>query len=354
MLTVVPDTRRQVLTRAELPFSELSGRFAAASALGYQELHLRIAGSLVRMRIVGQRWMAIVRAAMGHLAVEEGSQAPALCIDGWDVEETGIAGVVPAQPDLAAPPILMRTSEDRGEVGEERAHSLVWLSRRENRIVGCIESTGLLNLDERARPFHKLISAWLENNGVQFVHSGLIVHRDKGVLFVGNGGTGKSTASVACLRSGMSYLGDDFLGLGVEQERFIGHGLYATCLLNVHHIERFPDLQSLGYAPNHAHEDKFVLYLQSAFPGAVHPRATIDALVLPRVVHREHSSFVPASKAAALKAIAPTSVMYLPYPNRAAFERLVRLVESTPTFWLEMGSVMESIPSAVRALVDTL
>jgi hypothetical protein len=355
MLTVASNTRGQILSSLELPFSQLSERFSEAAAGGHDELNLLIAGHPVRIRIAGQRWAHIVRAAMGHLAETAAKGVtPSLCIDVWDAQETGVPIVKPAQFDLSAPPVLMRTSADGQQVGEERPHSLVWLDRQARRVVGCIESTRLLNLDERARPFHKLISSWLEENGIQFVHSGLIETGGKGVLFVGNGGAGKSTSSIACLRAGMGYLGDDFLGLGVEEGRFIGHGLYASCLLNVHHIKRFPDLQPLGHAPNHANEDKFVLYLREAFPRSLKQRATVDALVLPRVVDREFTSFRPATKVAALKAIAPTSVMYLPRPNRAAFERLTVLVEKTPCFWLELGRHIESIPDAVKALSGSI
>jgi hypothetical protein len=354
MPTVAADTRSQVLTPAELPFEQLCARFAEAAAGDPNELNLLIAGHPVRIRIAGRRWSDIVRAAMGHLEVAGKATTPELCIDAWDAEETGVPIVTAAQSNLPAPPVLMRTSQDGHQVGEERPHSLVWLDRTARRIVGCIESTRFLNLDERARPFHKLISAWLEENGIQFVHSGLIEHNGSGVLFVGNGGAGKSTSSIACLRAGMGYLGDDFLGLGVAAGRFVGHGLYASCLLNVHHIQRFPDLRPLGHAPNHAIEDKCVLYLKEAFPHSLKRRAPVDALVLPRVVDREMTSFRPATKMAALKAIAPTSVMYLPRPNRAAFERLTQLVEKTPCFWLELGRNIESIPLAVAALVDSI
>ena len=353
MSTAAADTRRQVLSQIELPLAQLAARFAEAAAGGHEELTLRIAGYPVRVRVAGRRWAELIHAAMGHLSAPSVVGRPSLSIDVWDAEETGVPVPMPAQFDLSAPPILMRMSEDGQLVGEERPHGMVWFDRAADRILGCIESTRRLNLDERARPFHKLISPWLEDNGIQFVHSGLIEHQGRGILFVGNGGAGKSTSSISCLRAGMGYLGDDFLGLGQEGGRFIGHGLYASCLLNVHHIKRFPDLQPLGSAPNHAHEDKFVLYLAQAFPKSLQRRATVDALVLPRVVDQETTTYRPATKIAALKAIAPTSVMYLPRPNRTAFERLSTLVEKTPCFWLELGRRIDSIPVAVRALAES-
>jgi hypothetical protein len=231
---------------------------------------------------------------------------------------------------------------------------MVWLDRTCDRIVGFTKSVTRLNLDERARPFHKMLSAWLEDRGVQFVHSGLITHAGKGILFVGNGGAGKSTSSISCLRAGMGYLGDDFIGLGIEDGRFAGHGLYASCLLNVHHIKRFPDLQPLAHAPHYDYEQKFVLYLTEAFPNCLRQHIAIDAIMLPRVVDAEVTTFRPAKKAETLMAIAPTSVMLLPRPNRAAFERLTQLVQNTPSYWLELGRNVDRIPAAVQALAESL
>ena len=316
---------------------------------------MHVAGHPVRIRVAGNGWSDIVAAAMGHLrSLDAAAFAHVLTIDVWDVDQTGIAPPEFPNADPTAPPILMKTSADGRFIGEERQHGMTWLDRSQNRILGFTRDTAQLNLDERARPFHKLLSAWLEDRGVQFVHSGLITHADKGILFVGNGGAGKSTSSISCLRAGMGYLGDDFIGLSLEDGHFEGHGLFASCLLNVDHIKRFPDLQSLAHPPNHAHEKKFVLYLTEAFPQCLRSRNSIDAIMLPRVVDAEVTTFRPATKAQTLMAIAPTSVMHLPRPNRAAFDRLTQLVQSTPSYWLELGRRVDLIPDAVGALAESL
>jgi hypothetical protein len=348
------DSRRQILTAPDVPFAALSGGFERAAAQKCREFQLRVAGYPVRIRVAGDEWADMVAASMGHLQSDSFTGEPALTIDVWDVRDTNVAAPPLAEPDATAPPILMKTSADGRFVGEERHHGMIWLDRSGDRIVGFCLGVTRLNLDERARPFHKVLSAWLEDRGVQFVHSGLISHANKGILFVGNGGAGKSTSSISCLQSGMGYLGDDFIGLGIEDGRFIGHGLYASCLLNVHHIKRFPDLQPLAHAPHYDYEEKFVLYLTEAFPGCLRQRIAIDALMLPRVVDSELTTFRRAKKSETLMAIAPTSVMLLPRPNRAAFERLTRLVESTPSYWLELGRRVDLIPAAVRELAESL
>jgi hypothetical protein len=355
MATNLFDSSRQILAHAQVPLAGLIPCFERAAAEGCRSFNLTIAGHPVRVRVAGSAWADIVAASMGHLRRTDADfQVPALTIDVWDAGETGVDPPQLAEIDLTAPPILMKTSDDGRFVGEERHHGMTWLDREGDRIVGFTLAASRLNLDERARPFHKMLSAWLEDRGVQFVHSGLITHGGKGILFVGNGGAGKSTSSISCLRAGMGYLGDDFIGLGLEDGRFVGHGLYASCLLNVHHIKRFPDLQPIAHAPNYAHEEKFVLYLTEAFPGCLRQRIGVDALVLPRVVDSEVTTFRAATKAATLMAIAPTSVMLLPRPNRAAFERLTRLVETTPSFWLELGRRVDLIPAAVQGLAESL
>ncbi len=351
------DASSQVLAPQHVPFQGLAAGFDAARSSGtaYRQFNLLIAGHSVHIRVVGNDWAAIVAASMSHLLEPDAAECdPALTIDVWDVHETGVAAAHLATVDTTAPPILMKTSDDGRFVGEDRHHGTVWLDRTRSRIVGCTLAANRLNLDERARPFHKMLSAWLEDRGVQFVHAGLITHAGKGILFVGNGGAGKSTSSIACLRAGMGYLGDDFIGLGHDDGRFVGHGLYASCLLNVHHIKRFPDLQALAHAPNYDVEEKFVLYLTEAFPANLRRRISIDALVLPRVVEQPQTTFRAATKAATLMAMAPTSVMLLPRPNRAAFDRLTQLVSTTPSYWLELGRDVDRIPDAVKTLADTL
>ncbi len=356
MSSTAPDPSRQILAPERVPFAGLAHDFdRAAAANRVHRSDLRIAGHALRVHAVGDEWADIITTAMGHLRVTaDAASLPEITIDVWDVQATGVSVSQRPTPDGSAPPILMKTSDDGLFIGEERLHGATWLDRSANRIVGFVDSASRLNLDERARPFHKMLSAWLEDRGVQFIHSGLVRHRERGILFVGNGGAGKSTSSISCLRSGLEYLGDDFIGLGVNGNRFVGYGLYASCLLNVHHLKRFPDLQRLSHPPNYAYEDKCVLYLTEAFPGCLQTSSSIDAIALPRVVDSELTTFRPATRAETLRAIAPTSVMQLPRPNRAAFERLVELVQAVPSYWLELGRRVDLIPDVVRSLADRL
>jgi hypothetical protein len=248
----------------------------------------------------------------------------------------------------------MKTSRDGWYIGEERHHGTLWLDRSDQHVVGCIAGVESLTLDARARPFHKLLSAWLFDRGVQFVHAGLVSEADKAMLFVGNGGAGKSTASICSLRSGMGFLGDDFVGISRSGGGFVGHGFYGSCLLGNHHINRFPELAPYAHPPNVAGEEKHVAYLQKGYSRHLECKKTISVIAMPRVVDEAQSSFEKATKVQALKAIAPTSVMYLPRPSKEAFETLAELVGCVPTYWFNSGRDIDAIGGTVRAFMRDL
>jgi hypothetical protein len=346
------DPGGQIVPLARVPFGAMEADFAHAREThptAFYQFGLGIAGYRASVEIVGSDLAATMRRAFSHL-ITPVTGRPDLTIRVWDEAATGISAEFSRERRVDDVEILLRASEDGRYVSERRDLSVSWLDTESSRIVGCVSSASCQYLDERARPQHKLISAWLDERGIQFVHAGLIGAGDTGILFVGNGGAGKSTSSVACLRAGLGYLGDDFVGLERTEDGYTGHGLFSSCLLNVHHLERFPDLKPHAVAAHQAFEEKSILYLEDVFPGALRRSVRIAAIMLPRVMRREETTYRRASKAEALFAIAPTSVMFLPQPSHRAFDRVAELAERVPAYWLELGSDIDKIPDAVKAL----
>jgi hypothetical protein len=356
MLTSLLKPDQQIIPVERVPFALLEAGFARACdarPAAFSEFDIGVAGFRLRVEIVGTDLAATMRRAFSHLIVPKAAAEPDLALRVWDEAATGVK--VPGQysPERRRDgdvEILLKISEDGRYVGEQRDLSVSWLDTVSSRIVGCVSSARCQYLDERARPYHKLISAWLDERGIQFVHAGLIGSGDTGVLFVGNGGAGKSTSSVACLRAGLGYLGDDFVGIERNGGAYTGHGLFSSCLLDVHHLERFPDLKRHAVPAHQDFEEKSILYLADMYPGTLRRSVPIAAVMLPRVVRKEQTTYRRASKAQALFAIAPTSVMFLPRPSQRAFDRVADLVERVPAYWLELGSDVDRIPDAVKAL----
>ncbi len=151
---------------------------------------------------------------------------------------------------------------------------------------------------------------------------------------------------------GFGYLGDDHVGLEVAPDgSFTGYSIYASCLMTPEHLTRFPDLAPHAGAANHAHEDKSLVYLSRLFPERMEQRISIGVVALPRVVGADETTFRPASKAEALLALGPSSIMILPGGNVRSLEKLAQLVERVPCFWLELGRDVDQIPDTVRRMV---
>ncbi len=74
----------------------------------------------------------------------------------------------------------------------------------------------------------------------------------------------------------------------------------------------------------------------------------------PRVVGTGDTTFRPAFKAEALRTLAPsTLLMFVPGAARVhSFQLLGRLVDSVPSYWLELGGDVIQIKDAVRRMID--
>jgi hypothetical protein len=166
------------------------------------------------------------------------------------------------------------------------------------------------------------------------------------------GGSGKSTSTICCLLEDLCYLGDDFVGLAINPGGgFTGHSLYCTALINPGHMNRYPLLEPACRPGHHVDEDKAVVCFGNFEGVRLAKETSIDAIILPRVVPREDTSFRSASMRDALLALAPSSLLFLPGGGPRAMDRLADLVTRVPAYWLELGADVRQIAPRVRELL---
>lgn len=338
-------------------FQEAADAFSAACReVPLRERFYRIAGRVVHVRVAGASLADELERSGRHLRIDPTDEAPILSVDAWHVAETGVElPTADLDPGLGQYGI-MTASADRRFVAEQRPHGMTWLDRQSGRAIAAVASVQRLHLDERARPFHRVMSLRLGEVGVQFIHAGLITWSGRGALFTGMGGSGKSTTAIACLLGGLGYLGDDFIGLEqLAGGRFHGHSLYGAALINLPHMRRFPQLLAASVPGNHPHEEKSVAWLGDV-PGARFEATTgIDAIVLPKVrLDSDHTRYERVSPRDALLALAPSSVLYLPAARPRAMDCLGALVERVPSYRLLLGRDVTRIAGCVKDLLTTL
>jgi hypothetical protein len=322
------------------------------------ESHYSFAGRHVRLRVVGTRLADYLSRSFDHLRYSGPvSTRPVLTMDVWDGAESRVpCPVGPVANDLG--PIrrvddgTLRDSCDGRFITYERMRSLSWMDRQAGRLVEWRSAASDWLVYERSKPFRLMLRIWYGDWDVHLIHAGLLSRDGRGALLAGRSGAGKSTAALACLCAGFHYLGDDYVGLEeLADGSFVGHSLYSSARLEREQVERFPLLRGGALRSDDPRDAKSLLLLSELFPGRLERAAGISLLLLPRVVDADESRVVPASAGQALFALAPSTLITALGPGRAGLERLGRLVQRVPCFWLELGRDVERIPVCVeRAL----
>lgn len=337
-------------------FQAMRGAFEHATKQFPETVHesdYLFGGHHVRIRIVGSQLAQHIVQPFSHLRIPTtGSNSPQLTIDLWDENATDIRCYTGARGthDHKWPDVTSISSDSRF-VGQLQPHTLSCFDRNAQHIMGSIAWSDRIFIYERAKPLSRLLLEWHNDQNIQVIHAGLVSRHGQGVLFVAKSGSGKSTASLACLCAGFHYLGEDFIGLQRAGDgSFNGHSLYNSAFLETGHSERFPEFTPY-VIKGQPHEVKSVVILSHVFPERLEQVAPIRAVVVPRVVNTPNSRFRPASKGQALLTFGPSSLIEIPSRGMESFARLAQLVEQVPTYWLELGRDLESIPECIEELL---
>jgi hypothetical protein len=340
----------------ELAFRNMREEFQAAlesHPAEYHQDYYLFGGAPVFIRIVGNQLAEHICRPFSHLRIEANHDIPELTIELWD-EKTGRDGIGIQPREEQKWTEATCKSADSLFVGQRLPHTYSCLNIRASHIMASIAWHDRMFIYERAKPLARLLLDWHNRRDIQIIHAGLVSSGGKGVLFAGKSGSGKSTSSLACICAGLGYLSEDYVALQCRQDcSFVGHSLYNSVFLETSHVMGFTEL-----APHIIHgeppeETKSVIILSQVFPERLEQSVEIKALALLRVGGGTASHIRPASKAEALLAIGPSSLLQI--PNRAlgvrGFETLARFVENTPCYWLEVGSDFASIAARVRDLL---
>jgi hypothetical protein len=67
----------------------------------------------------------------------------------------------------------------------------------------------------------------------------------------------------------------------------------------------------------------------------------------------EETTWAPASRAEALRRLAPSSILQLPFISPGpALTRMAELAEAVPVYRLDLGTALDRIPARVAELLD--
>lgn len=322
---------------------------AAASVGGTVDRMLSLAGYSIRLSFAGPGLVDALWPALSHLETSA-CRPPDFTILMGDSASTGTA--MPHAP---------WRPEDHREAGEIRGycghgfftvyqfHSdlLTMLDETRATAVYWARNRSALHVGERAAPLRALLNKWAAGIGWVLAHGGAVGTDDGAVLLAGPGGSGKSNTSLACAAQGMRYLSDDYCLLSPDPSPTV-HSVYATGKLFPHDVAHLPYYDQARHAHRPPDSDKLLIQLPEWCDGARPLMMPLRAILLPCVTGLRNTSIEESSPAAALRALAPSTIILSPSTGGENLQRLGRLVRSLPCLALKLGTERMQIPHVIK------
>ena len=338
-------------------FSGMQSTFAGAVETWPEQVvraDFHFAGRPVRLTVVGRELFGHIVKPFAHLRSED-TVPPELMIDVWDDRLTrALPAPEQEQGEALWREATLRSDDDRF-IAQRLPHTTSCLDRTTGHLVAGIAWHDRIFIYERSKPFARPLLNWYNDRDMQLIHTGLVARKGDGVLLAGKSGSGKSTSTLACAIGGLDFLGEDYVALETRPGGgFVGHSVYNSVFLNSGHLARFHQVAKHAIHGRPPQEEKSVVLL-SEYPSACLARAAaLRAIVFPQVGDVAQARIATMSRAEALLALAPSSLLQI--PNRqlgvAGFARLAQLVERLPCFRMTTGSDLASIPRCLDALLE--
>jgi len=330
-------------------FERADRAFRAAAAVdGTAERWYAVGGLGIALRFAGPALLPAVTPALEHLVVEP-TAPPTLRVDLWDTASTGVPvpprGVPPARPAAGG----HETGPGLQVAYQPDPCSLSLLLLEQGRALHWVPDGRGVPLSERAAPLRHLFYRWLRYNGRHLVHGAAVGTSAGSVLLAGRGGAGKSTSALACVLAGLDYLGDDYVGLIVDPVP-TAFSVYNSAKLHRQQVAALPGLPPVDN-PDGPAGDKGVWFVHRHFPARCRSSLPIKAELVPAIDGGRTTRVAPLSAAAALLALAPTTVFVLAGASDEAFGAMARLLRQVPCYRLMLGCDLAAIAPAVVDLL---
>ncbi|HKH43925.1 MAG TPA: hypothetical protein VKM72_04600 [Thermoanaerobaculia bacterium] len=247
-----------------------------------------------------------------------------------------------------------------GEVLFDDAADRIWIGLGPDRRAVCEPARGRARLWARhgtgedlwllSHPLFTLpLVEMLKRRGLWALHAAGLLWNGKAVVLAGASGAGKSTLTLALVRAGFGFLGDDtlFLKPGSGGLRLLAFPDEVD--LTEETAAFFPELAPLRAEPRREGWRKRRLRAEETYGAPLAAEVAPGLLVFPRISGREESALSPMEPGEALIELASNVLLTEPASSQAHLDALAALTAASSCWRLETG---RDLASAVRLLRD--
>lgn len=205
-------------------------------------------------------------------------------------------------------------------------------------------------------PFVLALMILLRRQRLFAMHGAAVSYQGRGCLFLGAGGSGKSTQALGMVVAGWSHLSDDSLLVDASSGDVEVLALRRHFYLTPAAAAPFPEQAAAWQDCPLTGGPKRRLDMGRAFPGQVAAGCRPQWLIFPRIVDTAESRVEPMAKSEALHQLLHQSNLVTLEPKLASnhLDALKRLLEQTRAFVLRAGRDLKEAPWRVEKVLRPL
>jgi hypothetical protein len=188
--------------------------------------------------------------------------------------------------------------------------------------------------------------------GWRLVHAGTLAIDGRGVMLVGDGGSGKSGTVLAGILAGLDSAGDDYVVMEASGEGVRARPVVKLMKLDPAGLRRLgldPHARSFG-TPNWQGKHEFDF--EALGKGRRARTIDLKAIVLPRIAHTPRSSLSRATPHDAMLGLAPSNLQQLPGGWREGLAFTAGIARRLPAFYLDLSDDPLEIADVIAAVVE--
>jgi hypothetical protein len=191
----------------------------------------------------------------------------------------------------------------------------------------------------------------LKRRGKYGVHAAAVARNGRSLLLPGTSGAGKSTLTIALIRSGFDFLGDDITLLDD------GDGIEILAVpekidVTDETLPLFSELRGVNRSDRPPGWPKYQLRASDFYSSSIGWRTTAAAIVFPAVVKQHESLLLPFDKHQAFLELSASVLLTDMESTRAHIKVLSELANNVPAFRLLSGRDLDRSVSLLGNLLS--
>lgn len=200
--------------------------------------------------------------------------------------------------------------------------------------------------------FTLALAEFLKRRACYALHAAALAIDGKCLLFAGTTGAGKSTLTLALLRAGFDFLGDDLVFLQSSPAGLQALAFPEQIDVTNETVHMFPELEHNLEPQQLPGGRKRQVSAERAYKANTVMQCSPAVLVFPRVANADKSVITPMMADEAFLELVPNVLLTEAHSSQAHLDVLAALVRRCACYRLETGRDLFTLPAMLRALVE--